>query len=293
VVTITGTNFVTGATVSFGLADATNVTVNSATSLTATSPAGTGTVNVTVTTSGGTSATSTADQFTYLGSSTLSEASNFPVESAKTSAVTSVAATWVTVGDAVLVTFDLNYTGTVISVTSISAGKARSFTQLGTYTDTSGDADRHMEIWQGIVTTAGSDTVTISYSGTGTYYDVVVDEIHSTTISNPTWSTTTTRGSATGQSGSTAEPFNLPLVTSGTVTAQGYIGYAACSGSGLAGTTPGFTYHVFASTSGNIYAFDGALAASTPYQPNAYSNDGGGSPTETSIAVIISASVVS
>ncbi len=66
-VTITGTNFVTGATVKFGSLTATAVTFNSVTSITATSPAeSAGTVNVTVTTpGGGTSAISTADQFTY------------------------------------------------------------------------------------------------------------------------------------------------------------------------------------------------------------------------------------
>ena len=64
-VTITGTNFTSGATVSFASAPATGVTVNSATSITATSPAGTGTVDVTVTTSEGTSAPSSADQFNY------------------------------------------------------------------------------------------------------------------------------------------------------------------------------------------------------------------------------------
>ena len=65
-VTITGTNFVTGATVKFGSLAATAVTFNSVTSITATSPAeSAGTVNVTVTTPGGTSAISTADQFTY------------------------------------------------------------------------------------------------------------------------------------------------------------------------------------------------------------------------------------
>ena len=63
-VTITGTNL-TGATgVKFGTAAATGVVVNSATSVTAISPAGTGTVNVTVTTPNGTS-TGTAGQFTY------------------------------------------------------------------------------------------------------------------------------------------------------------------------------------------------------------------------------------
>ncbi len=65
-VTITGTNFTMASTVSFGTVAATSVTVNSPTSITATSPAGsTGPVDVTVTTSGGTSATSYADQFTY------------------------------------------------------------------------------------------------------------------------------------------------------------------------------------------------------------------------------------
>jgi hypothetical protein len=69
-VTITGTNFVAGTTtsVSFGSTPATSFAVNSATTITATAPApgGTGTVDVTVTTAGGTSPTSTADQFTYV-----------------------------------------------------------------------------------------------------------------------------------------------------------------------------------------------------------------------------------
>jgi hypothetical protein len=41
------------------------MTVNSDSQITATSPAGTGTVDVTVVVPGGTSATSAADQFTY------------------------------------------------------------------------------------------------------------------------------------------------------------------------------------------------------------------------------------
>jgi IPT/TIG domain len=65
-VTITGTGF-TGATeVDFGTTPAANVIVSSANTITATSPAGTGTVNITVVTPGGTSATRAADQFTYI-----------------------------------------------------------------------------------------------------------------------------------------------------------------------------------------------------------------------------------
>ena len=67
VVTVTGTGFIGATAVKFGVTDATSVTVNSATQIHATSPAGSGVVHVTVTTPGGTSAASSADQFTYAG----------------------------------------------------------------------------------------------------------------------------------------------------------------------------------------------------------------------------------
>jgi IPT/TIG domain len=71
VVTITGARL-TGATkVLFGTKAATAVTVNSDSQITATSPAGSGTVDVTVTTPNGTSAKSSADKFTYLAVPTV------------------------------------------------------------------------------------------------------------------------------------------------------------------------------------------------------------------------------
>jgi len=64
-VTITGTSFTDATDVNFGGAAA-SFTVDSDTSITATSPAGSaGTVDITVTTPGGTSTTSSADEFTY------------------------------------------------------------------------------------------------------------------------------------------------------------------------------------------------------------------------------------
>ncbi|MNS21488.1 IPT/TIG domain protein [compost metagenome] len=69
-VSITGTNF-TGVTgVTFGGTGATSFRFDNATQITATAPAGTGTVDVRVTTAGGTSATSAADQFTYVAAPT-------------------------------------------------------------------------------------------------------------------------------------------------------------------------------------------------------------------------------
>ena len=67
-VTISGADFTSPATVHFGPNAATNVAVASSTQLTATAPAGSGTVDVTVTTAAGTSAAGPADQFSYIAS---------------------------------------------------------------------------------------------------------------------------------------------------------------------------------------------------------------------------------
>jgi hypothetical protein len=76
VVTITGTNFTSASTVNFGGSAASGVTVNSSTSVTATSPAGSGRVDVTVTTTAGTSAAGAADRFNYWGITVLGTASS-------------------------------------------------------------------------------------------------------------------------------------------------------------------------------------------------------------------------
>ena len=120
-VTITGTGFVTGATVDFGLTGATGVTVVSATSITAVSPAvPAGTVDVTVTTPGGTSATLPADQFTYDPVPTITSVApaSGPVAGGTTVTVTGTGftgATAVTFGTTAATSY------TVVSATSITA----------------------------------------------------------------------------------------------------------------------------------------------------------------------------
>lgn len=73
-VTITGTNFISGATVTIGGAAASNVMVGSATSITCTTPSGSaGTASVLVTTAGGTNAANTL--FTYVAPPTVASVS--------------------------------------------------------------------------------------------------------------------------------------------------------------------------------------------------------------------------
>lgn len=75
-VIISGSNFTGATAVRFGGAPATGFTVNSATSITATAPAGSaGTVDITVTTAGGTSATGAADQYTYVAAPSVTSVS--------------------------------------------------------------------------------------------------------------------------------------------------------------------------------------------------------------------------
>ncbi|MDZ5637369.1 beta strand repeat-containing protein, partial [Janthinobacterium sp. GMG1] len=75
-VTITGTGFTGVTALKFGANNGVSVTVVNATTMTATSPAGSaGTVNVTVTASGGTSATGAANQFTYIPAPTVTSIS--------------------------------------------------------------------------------------------------------------------------------------------------------------------------------------------------------------------------
>jgi hypothetical protein len=75
-VTITGTNFTGATAVDFGVVAATPITVNSAGSITVPAPAGSpSTVHVTVTAPGGSSATSSADLYTYVAPPTVSSVS--------------------------------------------------------------------------------------------------------------------------------------------------------------------------------------------------------------------------
>jgi Bacterial Ig-like domain (group 3)/IPT/TIG domain len=75
-VTITGANLTGATAVKFGNTAAASFAVNSANSITATSPPGTGTVDVTVTTGDGTSATSAGDQFSFKVATTTSLSSS-------------------------------------------------------------------------------------------------------------------------------------------------------------------------------------------------------------------------
>ncbi len=119
-VTITGTGFTGATAVKFGAIAATSFTVNSATQITATSPANAGTLDVRVTTPGGTSATSPADQFTFVAQPSVTSISP---TAGPTSGGTTVTITGANLLSATAVTFGATpaTSYTVNSATSITA----------------------------------------------------------------------------------------------------------------------------------------------------------------------------
>ena len=118
-VVITGTNLGSATAVDFG-ANAAAITADTATSITATAPAGAaGPVDVTVTTPGGTSTTSSSDLFTYVAAPTVT---SIAPTAGPTAGGTSVVITGTNLDSATAVDFGANAaTVTADSATSITA----------------------------------------------------------------------------------------------------------------------------------------------------------------------------
>ena len=105
-VTITGTGFTGATAVHFGGIVATVFTVDSDTEIMATSPAGSaGTVDVTVITAGGSSAVSSADQFTYVAAATAPTVTAMNPTSGSTAGGTTVTITGTNLAGATAVKF--------------------------------------------------------------------------------------------------------------------------------------------------------------------------------------------
>ncbi len=261
-VTVTGTNFVSGDEVSFGQDDATQVSVASATSITATSPPGSGTIDVTVSGPGGTSATDPADQFAY------AEDSGPPAISAVGSladtegtGVSSLSVSPEAVGDALVLT--LKVSSATATATSVSGGGVTTWTKVTSFAD---NASHDLEIWLGTVTSAGSSQISVSYSSSvsSDSVELTAQEFTAGLGSATSWLVDQAGGQNNASSTTVASP---PLTPTGT--GELYVGYSRSPGQVLAGTTSGFTYDPTAL--GNMFLYDpdvsGAVAPTSAQSP--------------------------
>ncbi len=268
-VTVNGSNFASGDTVAFGTTAATGVTVTSATSLSATAPAGTGTVDVTVSGPSGTSATSAADRFTYVSSPPPPSISAVgPVSNSQGTGVSSLTVSPQTVGDALVLLAKISSSTTTVS--SVSGGGPGTWSKVGAYEDASG---HDLEVWLGTVTKAGSGKVSLTYSASvgSISVELVAQEFTAGLGSASVW----TKDVAAGQSNATSSTVASPTLSAAT-SGELYVSYSRCPGQVDSGSTPGVTYHPTAL--GNMFLFD-------PNVTGAISPTSSQSPADTSSAI--------
>jgi hypothetical protein len=259
-VTISGSNLSAATLVRFG-STAGTITSNTATQVVATSPAGSAaTVDITVTTAGGTSATSSADRFTYVAASTpatitavgtLHTHTNQPSQSTETISVSPAAA-----GNVLAMVIETKFPSGVPSFTASGASGGGVTTWNKATSSLTIDGIHGQELWWGVVTTSGPSTITVSYTSGSTSGNAQsataldVQEFHSSSGTSTVWSLDVTGVVDTGVP--TTAP-NYPTLTP-TSTKEAYFGLLSVPGSVSAGSTPGVVYQVDARGNQCAYA---------------------------------------
>jgi hypothetical protein len=245
---IHGTNFTNVTAVHFGTVavPSANYTVNSATQITVSStPAGTGVVDVTVTTTVSTSATSSADQFTY----TAPPGSITPVggwTQVAATGNTTLSVNPQTVGDLMVVYAKVPNTS--ISLTSVSGGGVSTWTKGVQFFATAVTED--MEIWFGKITTPGPSTITFTWSASvsSLITECGAQEFTAGFGSSTVWALDTS-GTINNTSSSTV---SFPPLTPAN-TGELYVGYCWAQNNSAAGSTAGFTYTLTPNVNINTY----------------------------------------
>jgi hypothetical protein len=270
-VVITGTNLTGATAVKFGTTAATSYTVNSATQITATSPAeASGTVDITVTTGGGTTAVSAADHFTYSSVPATISAVGAEVDgTTQPSASTeSLSVSPAAKGDLLTLAIETKFPGTPsFAVSGISGGGVTTWTRA--YAFLTLDGFHGQELWYGVVTTPGSSTITVSFTSGSTQgtsesaTSVDLQEFKSSSGAATVW---TVDKFGKVDNGNTVTTVSYPTLTPAS-TSELYFGYVAVPGSVNSGSTPGCVYQFDAR--GNQIVYDTSVSSTiTPTAPS-------------------------
>jgi hypothetical protein len=260
--TITGSNFAAGATVSFGGIPATNVTVATSTSITATTPAhAAGAVTVTVTNPNGQSGSlAGAYAFTSIGGGTISfvqvNAATPQTASASVSVIYPAAQI---AGDLNIVAVGWNDTTSTVSSVTDSRGNTYALA-IGPTTGTG----LRQSIYYAKNIVAGSNTVTVAFSKAAAFVDVRVLEYSGLDTLNPLDKTAGAVGSGTAASSGAAN----------TTSANELIFGAGMTVGRFTGAGTGFTSRIITAPDADI-AEDQTVSATGSYSataPNSASN---------------------
>ena len=241
-VTITGTGFLSGATVTLGGAAATNVAVENSTSITATTPVHVaGAVNVAVTNTDSQSGTLT-NGYTYTNSGGGGGSIGFVQVNAATpqSPSASVAVSYSlaqTAGNLNIVVVGWN--DNTSSLSSVSDSRGNSYVQAGT---TIAGTGIQQAIYYAKNIAAGSNTVTVSFNQAAAYVDVRLLEYSGLNTTNPLDATA-------GAAGTSNSPDSGAATTT---SANELIFGAGTTGGSFNEAGTGFTVCIITSPDGDI-----------------------------------------
>ncbi len=255
-VTITGSNFTAGATVSFGGIPATNVTVATSTSITATTPAhAAGAVTVTVTNPNGQSGSlAGAYAFTAIGGGTISFVQvNAAAPQTASASVSVIYPAAQTAGDLNIVAVGWNDTTSTVSSVTDSRGNTYALA-IGPTTGTG----LRQSIYYAKNIAAGSNTVTVAFSKAAAFVDVRVLEYSGLDTLNPLDTTAGAVGSGTAASSGAAT----------TTSANELIFGAGMTVGRFTGAGAGFTSRIITNPDADI-AEDQTVSATGSYSATA------------------------
>lgn len=257
-VTITGSNFASGATVTFGTAAATNVTVVSSTSITATTPAGSaGPVAVTVTNQGAQSGT-LSNGFTYVKVATITYVqSNYATPQTAQSSVQVTFTAAQSAGDLNVVVVGWN--DSKATVTAVTDSSKNTYARAVGPTVQTGYATQAIYYAKNIAAaSAGSNAITVTFSLAAVSPDIRILEYAGADPNNPVDAVAASSGSGTLSSSGTVS------TTNGTdLLFAGNIVQTKTTGAGS-----GFTKRLLTSPDGDI-AEDEMVSAAGSYSATA------------------------
>jgi RHS repeat-associated protein len=168
--------------------------------------------------------------------------------------LSTLAVTPATVGDLEVLAVGLG--STTPTVSSVSGGGVTSWSKLEQYDDSAFPTD--VELWMGKVTTAGSSTVTVSFSSSvaSDFVELSDKEFTAGLGSGTTWSKDTASGLSNASSTTATFPTLTPAGSS-----ELYIGYGVTQDEMTAGSTSGFTYNE--TPNGDEVIYDPSVSSAT------------------------------
>jgi RHS repeat-associated protein len=199
-----------------------------------------------------TTATSSADHFTYSSPVATISAVGSLANTAGTG-VTTLSVSPQHSGD--LMALLIKDSSSSITTSSVSGGGVSTWTRAeGPYT---GYASHDLELWTGTVTTTGSSTVTVTFSGSvsSIHTGISAQEFSASSGSSTTWGIDTGAGKSNASSTTVTYPTLTPAGSG-----ELYFGYAVVANTGSGGSTSGFTYAT--STDGDVAAYDTSVSSS-------------------------------